>query len=189
MAGSAVWPYPQRHWKAEHGTPFKRIPGVLRREYGKCSSSSGISGLRFTPMLEATLRDNQLTQVQIDTQIDGQLSRMSKRDDTTALVRKEDVHAPRLLSTTASVQQRRGTPSTPRNSKPRHVAAGASGSSSAIKASHTDTNDGPPGPRRGGPRGASFDSPTTLSAQSSRPSTGHGGLPPGDAARRDDGDS
>ncbi len=89
--GHVVWPFPERHWKAEHGTPFRRINDILDREYDKCSSAAGISGLDFTPMLEATLTGDRLTQVKIDTKIDGHLSRMSKKDDSTALVRKEDV--------------------------------------------------------------------------------------------------
>ncbi len=89
--GHAVWPSPERHWKAERGTPFKHINDILDREYDKCSHDAGISGLDFTPMLEATLVGNRLTQVTLDTQIDGRLSRMSKKGDSTALVRKDDV--------------------------------------------------------------------------------------------------
>lgn len=89
--GHMTWPYPERHWKAERGTPFRRINSILDREYDKCSSGAGISGVDYTPMLEATLVGNKLTQVKIETQIDGHLNRMSKKDDSTALVRKEDV--------------------------------------------------------------------------------------------------
>lgn len=89
--GIMVWPYPKRDWETPHGTPFRRITSFLEKEYKDCGYAAGIHSLYFTPKLRATLRNRRLEGVTISTQINGDLRRMTKRDDSGALVRKEDV--------------------------------------------------------------------------------------------------
>jgi hypothetical protein len=89
--GAMVWPYEKRRWSSDAGTPFRRIPQILRSEFSKCQNEGEISGVRFSPTLHATLDGRTLRKVTLKSQISGTLRNMSKRDDYGSVVRVEDV--------------------------------------------------------------------------------------------------
>jgi hypothetical protein len=60
--GLVKWPYPERRWGAG---PFARIDHVLSKEAGQCERSTGITGLRFSPTIRATLTAGRLSRTSV----------------------------------------------------------------------------------------------------------------------------